>query len=180
VTAAAWTVLAAGALAAAGCATADDGRGGAAPQGPTAAGSVSAPRSPGSPSSGSPSAPVASAGTPVPVTGPAQRLVTMTVGGGLAGVRQEVTVRGDGTVRTADRGRTTVRRAGAARFLRVRTLLGDPALAKVPAVTVDPHAADLFRYTVRFDGRTVVTDRSAPRPALDRLVDELNGWLRAG
>ncbi|MFJ2262955.1 hypothetical protein ACIOKD_32395 [Streptomyces sp. NPDC087844] len=58
-----------------------------------------------------------------------------------------------------------------------QTLLGDPALDDVPATTVDKGAADLFRYTLRFDGRTVVTDRSAERPPLDRLIDALGTWL---
>jgi hypothetical protein len=113
----------------------------------------------------------------VPTAGPRQKLVTMTVSGGFAGVRREVVVRGDGTVRTTDEGDTEVRRSGAARFARLRTLLADPALDDVPASTVDRGAADLFRYTLRFDGRTVVTDRSVRRPSLDRLIDALEEWL---
>ncbi|MGN9815442.1 hypothetical protein ACTMUQ_08845 [Streptomyces sp. SD11] len=123
------------------------------------------------PSGGSPS--------PVPTAGRQQKLVTMTVSGGFAGVRQEVILRGDGTVRTSDKGDAEVRRAGAAEFTQLRTLLGDPALDDVPASTVDRNAADLFQYTLRFDGRTVVTDRSAERPPLDRLIDALSEWLPA-
>ncbi|MFL1898480.1 hypothetical protein ACJWDR_05225 [Streptomyces tauricus] len=117
--------------------------------------------------------------SPVPTAGRQQKLVTMTVSGGFAGVRQEVVLRGDGTVRTSDKGDAEVRRAGAAEFTRLRTLLGDPALDDVPASTVDRNAADLFQYTLRFDGRTVVTDRSAERPPLDRLIDALSEWLSA-
>ncbi|MDQ1043195.1 hypothetical protein QFZ76_001431 [Streptomyces sp. V4I2] len=35
----------------------------------------------------------------------------------------------------------------------------------------------MFQYTLGFDGRTVVTDRSAEQPALDRLIDALSEWL---
>ncbi|WP_327312206.1 hypothetical protein [Streptomyces sp. NBC_01235] len=101
----------------------------------------------------------------------------MTVSGGLAGVNREVVLRGDGTVRTANRGESAVRRTTTAQFTRLRTLLGDPELDDVPAVTRDTGAADMFQYTLRFDGRTVMTDRSADEPALDRLIDALEKWL---
>jgi hypothetical protein len=101
----------------------------------------------------------------------------MSVSGGFAGVQQEVILRGDGTVHTSDKGKPGVRRTSAAQFTQLRTLLGDPALADVPDVTVDPGAADMFQYKLRFDGRTVVTDRSAARPALDRLIDALEKYL---
>jgi hypothetical protein len=101
----------------------------------------------------------------------------MTVTGGFAGVNQEVTVRGDGTVRTADKGRSTVRRTTAAQFTRLRTLLGDPALDDVPAFTRDEGSADRFQYALRFDGRTIMTDRSGDEPALDRLIGALEKWL---
>jgi len=101
----------------------------------------------------------------------------MTVTGGFAGVQQEVVLRGDGTVHSGDKGTAEVRRTSAAQFKQLRTLLGDPALDDVPHVTVDPSAADMFQYTLRFDDRTVITDRSAERPALDRLIDALDKWL---
>ncbi|MFD0307762.1 hypothetical protein [Streptomyces sp. NPDC127119] len=129
--------------------------------------------------SASVTAPPSVSPSPVPTAGQRQKLVTMTVTGGFAGVQQEVVLRGDGTVRTSDKGDTEVRRSSAAQFTRLRTLLGDPALDDVPASTVDRGAADLFQYTLRFDGRTVVTDRSAERPALDRLIDALGKWLPA-
>ncbi|MFJ8635683.1 hypothetical protein [Streptomyces sp. NPDC093568] len=114
--------------------------------------------------------------TSVPVTGPDQRLVTMVVTGGFAGVHQEVVLRGDGTVHT-DKGEQAVRRADPAEFTELRTLLGDPALDEVSDDTRDMEAADLFQYTLRFDGRTVMTDRSVDEPALDRLIDALSEWL---
>lgn len=113
----------------------------------------------------------------MPVTGPEQKLVTMTVSGGFAGVRQEVILRGDGTVSAEDKGRPVVRRTSAAQFARLRTLLGDPALADVPAFTIDMGAADRFQYALQFNGRTVITDRSSDQPALDRLIDALSTWL---
>ncbi|MFE7028683.1 hypothetical protein ACFU9Y_00100 [Streptomyces sp. NPDC057621] len=129
--------------------------------------------------SASVTAPPSARPSPVPTAGQRQKLVTMTVTGGFAGVQQEVILRGDGTVRTSDKGDTDVRRTSAAQFTRLCTLLGDPALDGVPASTVDAGAADLFQYTLRFDGRTVVTDRSAERPPLDRLIDALGKWLPA-
>lgn len=139
----------------------------------------SASPSPDSPApSPSPSSSSASASpSPVPVTGPEQKLVTMTVSGGFAGVSRQVVLRGDGTVRVSDKGETVVRRTSAAQFGELRTLLGDPALAEVSEVTIDMGAADRFQYTLRFDGRTVMTDRSAEEPPLDRLIDALSEWL---
>ncbi|MCX4759947.1 hypothetical protein OG562_02845 [Streptomyces sp. NBC_01275] len=101
----------------------------------------------------------------------------MTVTGGFAGVNQEVVLRGDGTVRTTDRGKTEVHHTTPAQFTELRTLLGDPALADVPASSVNTGAADMFQYTLEYDGRTVVTDRSSDEPALDRLIDALDEWL---
>ncbi|MCD7440915.1 hypothetical protein K4B79_22155 [Streptomyces lincolnensis] len=143
--------------------------------------------SPGSPPPPVPSTPPVSSSpspsvrpAPVPVTGADQKLVTMTVSGGYAGVSKEVVLRGDGTVRVTDEGRTVVRRVGAARFTELRTLLGDPALDEVPEFTIDMGAADMFQYTLQFDGRTVMTDRSAEQPALDRLIGALEAWLPEG
>ncbi|MEU3781750.1 hypothetical protein [Streptomyces sp900129855] len=129
--------------------------------------------------SASSSAPASTSPSPVPVTGPDQKLVTMTVSGGFAGVNREVVLRGDGTVRTNDGGESAVRRTTTAQFTSLRTLLGDPELADVPSFTRNTGAADRFQYTLRFGGRTVMTDRSAEEPALDRLIDALEKWLPA-
>ncbi|MEV7000951.1 hypothetical protein AB0N62_25140 [Streptomyces sp. NPDC093982] len=103
--------------------------------------------------------------------------MTMVVTGGYAGVHKEVTLRGDGSVHTDDKGERAVRRTGAAEFTELRTLLGDPALDEVSDFTKDTEGADMFQYTLRFDGRTVMTDRSVDEPALGRLVDALSEWL---
>lgn len=113
----------------------------------------------------------------MPVTGPDQKLVTMTVSGGFAGVNRQVVLRGDGTVRTTDSGESAVRRTTTAQFTTLRTLLGDPALADVPAFAIDTGSADRFQYTLQFGGRTVMTDRSTDTPALDRLIGALEKWL---
>ncbi|CCK32245.1 putative secreted protein [Streptomyces davaonensis JCM 4913] len=116
--------------------------------------------------------------TPVPTTGRSDaKLVVMTVTGGFAGVHQTVILRADGTVYASDKGEPTVRRTTKAQFTELRTLLGDPALAEVPGLTIDRDARDMFQYTLRIDGRTVVTDRSVEEPALDRLIDALAEWL---
>jgi hypothetical protein len=101
----------------------------------------------------------------------------MTVSGGIAGVNQEVILRGDGTVRTSENGEPVVRRTSAAQFSELRTLLADPALADVPAFTLNMGAADMFQYALQFNGRTVVTDRSSEQPPLDRLIEALSEWL---
>ncbi|MFF4586132.1 hypothetical protein [Streptomyces sp. NPDC001388] len=209
-TAAMAAVCAAGVLALAGCSSGDgpegkDGGSGGSAQGPAATAVSTTPSSPVAspsasappPASPSPSAPASASPTPVPVTGPDQQLVTMAVTGGFAGVRQEVVLRGDGTVRVTDKGGSEVRRTTAAQFRELRTLLGgvskvphrgccaglskhplgDPELADVPSFTRDTGAADMFQYTLRFDGRTVTTDRSGEEPALDRLIDALDDWL---
>jgi len=115
--------------------------------------------------------------TPVPTTDPARKLVSMSISGGFAGVSQQVVLRDDGTVHARGNGRSATRHLRASEFTEVRTLLGDPALDEVPDVTVDTGAADLFQFRLRFDGRTVTTDRSAAHPALDRLIDALSTFL---
>ncbi|MFD9322806.1 hypothetical protein ACFWDQ_35030 [Streptomyces sp. NPDC060053] len=179
-------VCAAAALALAGCSSGDDGKAAEPTDETVVTATVSdAPPSPASPSSApsgasaSPSAsvPTSASPTPVPVTGPDQKLVTMTVSGGFAGVNREVILRGDGTVRTTDSGESAVRRTTTAQFTTLRTLLGDPALADVPAFAIDMGSADKFQYTLQFDGRTVMTDRSTDEPALDRLIGALEKWL---
>jgi hypothetical protein len=184
------TVCVAGVLTLAGCSSGDGGS----PAEPTGSaggtGTASSVRpSPGSPtpvpsvsssvtSTVTPSgpAPGSASATPVPVTGPDQKLVTMTVTGGFAGVNQKVVLRGDGTVRTTDRGESEVERTTTAEFTELRTLLGDPALDDVPAFTIGA-GADRFQYTLQFEGRTVMTDRSGDEPALDRLIDALSALL---
>ena len=183
-------VFSAGVMGMTGCTSESDG-GSATPTDParttqatagTARPTPSASPSPGSPttapsSSASASASATRSPSPVPVTGPDQKLVTMTVSGGFAGVNQQVILRGDGSVHSNDKGKAEVRRASAAQFKELRTLLGDPALADVPEFTIDMGAADLFQYALQFDGRTVMTDQSADHPALDRLIDALSEWL---
>ncbi|WP_431961750.1 hypothetical protein [Actinacidiphila sp. bgisy160] len=138
---------------------------------PSASTSASAPTSPSRPPSPSRTA------TPVPVRGPDQKLVVMTVSGGFAGVHQQVMLRGDGTVYTGHKGEPIVRRVGAVQFKELRILLGDPALEDVPDFTMNMAANDMFQYTLQFDGRTVMTDRSSKVPALERLIDALSRWL---
>ncbi|WP_327181097.1 hypothetical protein [Streptomyces sp. NBC_01334] len=184
-------VCAAAALALAGCSSGDDGKAAEPTDETVVTATVSdAPPSPAPPSasppvsassdaSASPSAsvPASASPSPVPVTGPDQKLVTMTVSGGFAGVNRQVVLRGDGTVRTTDSGESAVRRTTAAQFTTLRTLLGDPALDDVPAFAIDMGSADKFQYTLQFDGRTVMTDRSTDAPALDRLIGALEKWL---
>ncbi|MFD9391642.1 hypothetical protein ACFWBB_13195 [Streptomyces sp. NPDC060000] len=178
-------VCAAAALALAGCSSGggDDGKAAEPTDETVVTVTVSDPPTSPAPSapSASPSAsvPATASPSPVPVTGPDQRLVAMTVSGGFAGVNRQVVLRGDGTVRTTDGGGSAVRRTTTAQFTTLRTLLGDPALADVPAFSLDGGAADRFQYTLQFDGRTVTTDRSTHEPALDRLIGALEKWLPA-
>ncbi|SNX56497.1 hypothetical protein SAMN06272735_0948 [Streptomyces sp. TLI_55] len=139
----------------------------------------------GADSSGA-AAPEATAGattpapSPTPTPDPAQTLVSLSISGGFAGVSRQVVLRGDGTVHARDNGTSATRHLRAAEFTRLRTLLGDPALGEVPDLTVNTGAADLFQYRLRFDGRTLTTDRSAAHPALDRLIDALSAFLPKG
>lgn len=175
--AAAVVVFTAGLLGLLGCSF----EGGGAAEPPTAASTGGVTTSAASPlpnsttGSASPSAP--SSPSPVPVTGPDQKLVSMTVTGGFAGVHQLVILRGDGTVYASEMGQPAVRRTSVAQFTQLRTLLGDPALADVPDFTMNMGAADMLQYTLQFNGRTVITDRSGDEPALDRLIDALSAWL---
>ncbi|MYX37955.1 MULTISPECIES: hypothetical protein [unclassified Streptomyces] len=143
------------------------------PTPPSASASASAAPSPSLAPTSSPSR----GATPVPVRGPGQKLVVMTISGGFAGVHQEVTLRGDATVLTRGRGGPVVYRAGAARFRELRILLGDPELEDVPDFTMNMSAHDMFQYTLQFNGRTIMTDRSSELPALERLINALSRWL---
>ncbi|MFI9567596.1 hypothetical protein [Streptomyces rishiriensis] len=172
------------ALALAGCSAGDDGKA-AQPTDETTVGvtvsdppPTSASASPSSPAAASPSASDPAGASPsASVTGQGRNLVTMTISGGFAGVNREVILRGGGTVRTTDRGASGAHRTTTAQFTRLRALLADPALADVPAFSLDGGAADKFRYTLQFHGRTVTTDRTADAPALKRLIDALEKWL---
>ncbi|WP_416985195.1 hypothetical protein [Streptomyces sp. T028] len=166
----------------------DGGTGGTAGGTPTATATASSAPPPPSPSSSPPVSPSTSASasasaspsaspTLLPVSGPDQKLVTMTITGGFAGVNQEVVLRGDGTVRVTDKGESRVRRTTAAQFRKLRLLLGNPALDDVPSFTMNMGAVDMFQYTLRFRGRTVMTDLSGEEPALDPLIDALDDWL---
>ncbi|SDP55717.1 hypothetical protein SAMN04487981_12687 [Streptomyces sp. cf386] len=170
-------VVVAGMLGLAGC-TAEEGTGVAGPTDAVVTASTAVSPSASPSSSPSPASPSSSPGpTPVPVTGPDQVLVSMVVTGGFAGVHKEVTLRGDRTAHATGKGERSVHRVDATEFTEVRTLLGDPALDDVSDFTKNMQAADLFQYTLRFDGRTVMTDRSVDEPALDRLIDALSEWL---
>lgn len=134
------------------------------------------------PGASSPSASASPSGatatpTPVPVTGPDQKLVTMTITGGFAGVQRTVILHGAGTAYTSEKGQPVVRRLSEERFLKLRTLLGDPALDDVPSFSMHAGAADMFQYTLTYDGRTVVTDQPDRVPALGRLVSALSELL---
>lgn len=167
-------VCAVGVLTLSGCTFEDTGGQSTGPTGPTATSTTSSGLPGASPSRSASARPTP---TPVPVTGPDQKLATMTITGGFAGVNQEVVLRGDGTVRVTDKGASRVRRTTAAQFRSLRLLLGDPALEDVPSFTMGSGAYDSFQYTLRFGGRTVMTDRSGEEPALDRLIDALDDWL---
>ncbi|MBE8470506.1 hypothetical protein [Streptomyces justiciae] len=160
-------VAAVGVLALAGCGADDSG--GAAPE-PTVTSGAPAPEVTAD----------ATTPTPAPTTDPTQKLASLNISGGFAGVSRQVVLRGDGTVHARDNGRSATRHLKAAEFRELRTLLGDPALDKVPDFTVNTGAADLFQYQLRFDGRTIMTDRSASHPALDRLIDALSAFLPKG
>ncbi|MFJ3670711.1 hypothetical protein ACIPSE_30055 [Streptomyces sp. NPDC090106] len=158
------TVVAVCALALAACAP---GNGAAGPAGGTA------------PSVTASSTPPSTSASPAPsqVTGTGQRLVTLEISGGFAGVAQRVVLRDDGTVQAEDDGEKAEHRTREAEFGELRTLLDNPALDEVPDLTVDEGARDLFRYEIRLGDRTILTDRSSEHPALDRLIDALSEYL---
>lgn len=173
-------------LALAGCTF--EGGGSTAPEA-TEAGASDAPTSPSPPepatespsTSTSPTATPSPSPTPVPVKSPGQTLVSMKISGGFAGVGQSVVLRGDGTVHASDdRKGSVVHRTTAAEFRELRLLLGDPALDDVSDFTVNMSAADMFQYEVSFEGRTVLTDRSAEQPPLDALISALSEYLPKG
>ncbi|MDQ0603832.1 hypothetical protein QF037_008177 [Streptomyces canus] len=171
-------------LALAGC-TFDGGGSTAAEATETEASAASTPASSSAPASTTPSASAGSSArpspTPVPVRSPGQTLVSMKISGGFAGVGQSVVLRGDGAVHAVDdRKGSVVHRTAAAEFEKLRLLLGDPALNDVSDVTMNMGAADMFQYEVRFEGRTVRTDRSAEQPPLDALISALRAYLPKG
>ncbi|MFF0272668.1 hypothetical protein [Streptomyces sp. NPDC004330] len=150
--------------------------------GPSSATSAPAPPSPGesgSPDPGTPQPPATppAGTTPAPGTStadpqPAGLLVEVVVDGGLAGVRNTLVVRHDGS--WSIRSRTEPPRTGRqtpAQAAELRAALADPAYARVPERPTGRPVPDGFQYRVTYRHRLVVAqDGEDERPAALRRV----------
>ncbi|MFG3487204.1 hypothetical protein [Streptomyces sp. NPDC047972] len=150
--------------------------------GPSSATSAPAPPSPGesgSPDPGTPQPPATppAGTTPAPGTStadpqPAGLLVEVVVDGGLAGVRNTLVVRHDGS--WSIRSRTEPPRTGRqtpAQAAELRAALADPAYARVPERPTGRPVPDGFQYRVMYRHRLVVAqDGEDERPAALRRV----------
>ncbi|MGW1494110.1 protealysin inhibitor emfourin [Streptomyces sp. NPDC002402] len=135
-----------GVLLAAGCASGEGGDGG------------------GDSTRAEPSAPT----TPAPTTPAAARpLVHVTVTGGIAGVRNDLLVRDDGTYTTSTKtGPKGSGRMTPAELAELRRALEKADFARLPDEATGSPVADGFTYRITYAGHTVTTDERTRLPAL--------------
>ncbi|RLL68858.1 hypothetical protein [Streptomyces sp. Z26] len=110
--------------------------------------------------------------------GGAAELVTLHMSGGYAGLDDEIVVRTDGSYTTS--GRRGPGRPGSfdgAEVARLRRLLDEAALTRLPARSVDPNLRDNVLYRVTYRDHVVVTDLSEPVPALSDAITLLRTAL---
>ncbi|MCT4354457.1 hypothetical protein M5362_15095 [Streptomyces sp. Je 1-79] len=106
--------------------------------------------------------------------GPREVLVEVNVSGGLAGVRNQLIVRYDGSYTT--RSGTKPPRTGrmtAAEVAELRAALEDPAYAKVPTRPTGKPVQDGFQYVFTHRYRVVVAADGERPPALRRVFEAL-------
>ncbi|WP_405998543.1 hypothetical protein [Streptomyces sp. NBC_00829] len=161
------------ALLAAGCTPGTSGEeddGSRAPRPTIASPSPSAPPST-SQAPGGTASPTASA--PTPAT-PARTLVEMTVTGGIAGVRNRLVVRDDGTYTTSSKaGPGGAGRMTPAELTKLRGALEKADFARLPSESHGSPVADGFTYRITYAGHTVTTDDTARVPALREVFAAL-------
>lgn len=111
-----------------------------------------------------PSAPT----TPAPTTPAAARpLVHVTVTGGIAGVRNDLLVRDDGTYTTSTKtGPKGSGRMTPAELAELRRALEKADFARLPGEATGSPVADGFTYRITYAGHTVTTDERTRLPAL--------------
>ncbi|MEV6653079.1 hypothetical protein [Streptomyces sp. NPDC051219] len=118
--------------------------------------------------------PTAATGTPTPAPAPTtldERLVTVTVTGGIAGRHDSVLVNGDGTYTTLTAGKTGAPgRLTPAELTALRTALKEADFPHLPRVSMGQPVPDAFIYAIRYQGHEVVTSDPAPPPALRKVL----------
>ncbi|WP_455362293.1 hypothetical protein [Streptomyces sp. SYSU K21746] len=136
----------------------------------------------GTPAQATPDLPAASSPAPEPATASAtpepsatpsedERLVTVTVTGGIAGRHESVLVNDDGSYTTltggksADAGRLTP-----AELRALRTALKEADIPHLPRVSTGQPVPDAFVYAIRYEGYEVVTSDPTPPPALRKVL----------
>lgn len=106
--------------------------------------------------------------TPAPTTPAAARpLVHVTVTGGIAGVRNDLLVRDDGTYTTSTKtGPKGSGRMTPAELAELRRALEKADFARLPGEATGSPVADGFTYRITYAGHTVTTDETTRLPAL--------------
>lgn len=108
------------------------------------------------------------AGSSAPTTPAVARpLVHVTVTGGIAGVRNDLLVRDDGTYTTSTKtGPKGSGRMTPAELAELRRALEKADFARLPGEATGSPVADGFTYRIRYAGHTVTTDETMRLPAL--------------
>ncbi|WP_455354073.1 hypothetical protein [Streptomyces sp. SYSU K217416] len=130
----------------------------------------------GTPAQATPDLATASSPAPEPATASAtpsedERLVTVTVTGGIAGRHESVLVNDDGSYTTltggksADAGRLTPPELRA-----LRTALKEADIPHLPRVSTGQPEPDAFVYAIRYERYEVVTSDPTPPPALRKVL----------
>ncbi|MER7395782.1 hypothetical protein ABT381_09710 [Streptomyces sp. NPDC000151] len=112
--------------------------------------------------------------------GDASKEVSLSVSGGIAGVRRGIEVRPDGSVLLTDwKGSHPGRDLTGAEREKLGSLLGAVDFAALPSRSVSEGSADRFEYRLVHDGHTLVTDRSTGLGPADDLIDHLESCMKA-
>ncbi|QKW09258.1 hypothetical protein HUT18_25620 [Streptomyces sp. NA04227] len=105
--------------------------------------------------------------------------VSLDVSGGFAGVRRGITVTPDGEVRVRSReGERTARALDGTEQRTLAALLAEVDFGEVPARSISEQLRDGFQYRLRYEGHSVLTDRTTSLGPVDRVIDHLEKCLR--
>ncbi|MEU7484285.1 hypothetical protein [Streptomyces sp. NPDC042319] len=111
---------------------------------------------------------------------PAAEDVSLAITGGMAGVSQGIEVHPDGSVvLTGRKGDPAVPDLTRAEHKKLDSLLAAVDFADLPARSISATSADRFEYQLKYDGHSLVTDRSTDLGPADDLIRHLETCMRA-
>ncbi|MFI9025431.1 hypothetical protein [Streptomyces sp. NPDC053560] len=111
---------------------------------------------------------------------PAAEDVSLAITGGIAGVSQGIEVHPDGSVvLTGRKGGRAAPDLSRAEHKKLDSLLTAVDFAGLPARSISATSADRFEYRLKYDGHSLVTDRSTDLGPADDLIRHLETCMRA-